>query len=78
VFVLILILYTYIYFFILKLCFWARQAITVKRFCPYHKAESKGDLVLIFGSVSFMTVKLCLQVFFFLLKEKEYFFNYIF
>uniref|UniRef100_A0A1I8AYE3 Otopetrin-3 n=1 Tax=Meloidogyne hapla TaxID=6305 RepID=A0A1I8AYE3_MELHA len=44
------------------LCFWARQAITVKRFCPYHKAESKGDLVLIFGSASFMTVKLGLQL----------------
>ncbi|CAK5085450.1 unnamed protein product [Meloidogyne enterolobii] len=44
------------------LTLWARQAITVKRFCPYHKAESKGDLVLIFGSASFMTVKLGLQL----------------
>ncbi|KAF7639864.1 hypothetical protein Mgra_00000784 [Meloidogyne graminicola] len=45
------------------LFFWARQAITVKRFCPYHKAESKGDLVLIFGSAAFMSVKLGLQLF---------------
>nr|CAD2176974.1 unnamed protein product [Meloidogyne enterolobii] len=49
-------------FLFVLLCLWARQAITVKRFCPYHKAESKGDLVLIFGSASFMTVKLGLQL----------------
>lgn len=41
---------------------WTRGAITFKRFDPHHKAEARGDLVLIFGSAAFMTLKLILQI----------------
>ncbi|KAL3100438.1 hypothetical protein niasHS_001741 [Heterodera schachtii] len=44
------------------LWWWTRRVITFKRWDPHHKAESRGDLVLIGGSAAFMTVKLFLQV----------------
>ncbi|KAL3125396.1 hypothetical protein niasHT_002124 [Heterodera trifolii] len=43
------------------LWWWTRRVITFKRWDPHHKAESRGDLVLIGGSAAFMTVKLFLQ-----------------
>uniref|UniRef100_A0A183CEJ0 Lipase_3 domain-containing protein n=1 Tax=Globodera pallida TaxID=36090 RepID=A0A183CEJ0_GLOPA len=44
------------------LWWWSRRVITFKRWDPHHKAESRGDLVLIGGSAAFMTAKLLLQI----------------
>uniref|UniRef100_A0A914H8Z0 Uncharacterized protein n=1 Tax=Globodera rostochiensis TaxID=31243 RepID=A0A914H8Z0_GLORO len=44
------------------LWWWTRRVITFKRWDPHHKAESRGDLVLIGGSAAFMTAKLLLQI----------------
>lgn len=38
------------------------MSVEEKRFDAHHKAESRGDLILIFGSAAFMTLKLMLQI----------------
>uniref|UniRef100_A0A915E691 Gustatory receptor n=1 Tax=Ditylenchus dipsaci TaxID=166011 RepID=A0A915E691_9BILA len=37
-------------------------SVEEKRFDAHHKAEARGDLILIFGSAAFMSVKLLLQI----------------